>query len=63
MPALLLRGLLVLAVTFLAGALLTPAIWAPALVHQSGSILRPFFILSFAIFIAAVGYAVAQFRK
>ena len=63
MPVLLLRFVIFLAVGFCLGAVIAPALWAPALVKQTTHILSPFMILSTAIFIGSVGYAWAQIRK
>lgn len=62
MPVLLLRLLILLVVGFCLGAVVTPMLWAPVLVQQATHILTPFMVLSSAIFVAAVGYAWAQFR-
>lgn len=63
MISLAIRLIAYLCVGIVLGAVITPAMWAPALAHQSASILSPFLILSAGIFVAAVGYAWAQFRR
>ncbi|AHF89105.1 hypothetical protein OPIT5_01290 [Opitutaceae bacterium TAV5] len=63
MPALLLRLILLAALSFVAGATVTPLLWQPALVEQSKTILSPFAMLSGAILVASVAYALGQMRR
>jgi hypothetical protein len=57
-----LRFLVVAVVAFVAGSTVTPLLWQP-LLQQSQEILSPFALLSAAIFVAAVGYVIGQWKR
>ncbi len=59
----LLRLLVGCALSFIAGAVVTPLLWGPVLVEQSKQILSPYALISAGIFLAALGYAIGQIRK
>ncbi|EIP96375.1 hypothetical protein OpiT1DRAFT_00790 [Opitutaceae bacterium TAV1] len=63
MPALLLRLALLVALSYVAGATVTPLLWKPALAEQTKTILSPFAMLSGAILVASVAYALGQLRR
>jgi hypothetical protein len=60
---LLLRIIMVGVFAYLAGSTLTPLLWGPVLAQQSKQILSPFAVLSAAIFIIAVVFAVREWRR
>lgn len=59
----LLRFVVVAVLAFLLGSTVTPLLWQPVLVQQSQEILSPYAVVATAVIIAAVGYAVGQYRK
>jgi hypothetical protein len=63
MISLVIRIIVLLCVGIALGAVVTPLAWAPILIRKAESILAPFLLLSGGIFVAAVGYAWAQFRR
>ena len=63
MTSLVIRVLALICVGIALGAVVTPLVWAPVLLRKAESILAPFLLLSGGIFVAAVGYAWAQFRR
>ena len=60
---LLLRLLVVCALAYIAGSVITPLLWGPVLVRQSQQIISPFALIAGAIFLAALGYAIGQIRR
>ena len=62
MPVLILRFIVVAVLAFIAGSVVTPLLWRPMLIQQSREILSPYTAISAAILIAAVGYAVGQWK-
>ena len=48
---------------YIAGSVITPLVWGPVLVRQSQEIVSPFLLIAGGVFLAAVGYAIRQFRK
>lgn len=62
MPVLL-RFLVVAVVAFIAGSTVTPLLWQPVLVQQSKQILSPYALVSVAIFLAALGYVIGQWKR
>ena len=63
MPALFLRILIGCLLCYIAGAIITPLVWAPVLARQSQEIISPFLVLATGIFLAAIGYVISQFRR
>ena len=61
MPILILRFVVVAVIAFLAGSTVTPLLWQPVLQHSKET-LSPFTMVSAAILIASVGYALGQWR-
>ncbi len=60
---LLLRFVITAVIAFLAGSTVTPLLWRPVMLQQSGEILNPYTTVSAAILIAAVGYALGQLKR
>lgn len=60
MPALLIRFLVVGLLAYVAGATVTPLIYAQSVTTQAKDTLSPFMLLSCGILLFGVGYAVKQ---
>lgn len=61
--ALVLRLIVVGVLSYVAGSTITPLLWGPVLAQQSKQILSPFAVLSVAILIIAVVFAVKEWRR
>ncbi len=57
MPVLLLRILLVATLAYIAGATVTPLMWANAVKAEAQQTLSPFMLLSGGVLLIGVGYA------
>lgn len=63
MPALLLRFVVVAVLAYLAGATITPLLWAQVLTTQAEETLSPFLLLSGGILLFGIGYVLKQFLR
>ena len=60
MPALILRFVVIAVLAYLAGATITPLVWAPVMVKEAQATLSPFAMLSGGIMLFGIGYAIKQ---
>ena len=60
---LLLRIIVVGVLAYLAGSTLTPLLWGSVLAQQSKQILSPFAVISVAIFVFALVFAIREWRR
>lgn len=63
MPALLLRFVVVALLAYLAGATITPLVWAHAVTEQAKETLSPFLLLSGGILLLGIGYVLKQILR
>jgi hypothetical protein len=63
MPALILRLVVVALLAYVAGATVTPLVWAPVVARQAEETLSPFLLLSGGILLFGIGYVLKQFLR
>lgn len=63
MPGLLLRFFVVALLAYLAGATITPLVWAQVMAKQAEETLSPFLLLSGGILFLGIGYVLKQFLR
>ncbi|RRJ94320.1 hypothetical protein Ga0100231_008075 [Opitutaceae bacterium TAV4] len=57
-----LRLVVMLALSYIAGSTLTPLLWGPVLARDAQQILSPFMVFSIAVLVIAVVLAVREWR-
>lgn len=60
MPGLLLRLVIVALIAYIAGATITPVVWAQVMTQQAEETLSPFMFLSGGFLLLGIGYVLKQ---